>query len=235
MKVYIAICLLFVFSYVFAAETLFDLRSVTQPYPLEFDLFAETGDDPRVVWTVRWEKQDENFVIYNDSDDLDSMLVLASDGTPVKSVQWDASGQVTTEADYSGERVQLLYQDDGGEIENKSVRFRKTVYDMGALFYIVGGLDFSQPMGSNWEFEVFWPMRRDAVGMEAVYLSDERINLPVGSFDCHRVELGLSGLLGRIFDFRMNVWVDTATKRFVKYSQEFNGRETVIALNTWEN
>ena len=218
-----------------AAESLFDMRSVSQPYPLEFDLYAESGDDPRVVWTVRWEREGENYVVYNDSEDLDSMLVLTPDGTPVKNVQWDGSGEITTEAEYTEEQVRLRFRDDDGGMEDKTVRLRKIVYDMGSLFYIVGGLDFSSPVGTEWEFEVFWSVRRDTVGMKAAYISDESITLPAGRFDCHRVELGLDGLLGMIFDFRMNVWIDRTTKRFVKYSQEFNDQETVIALNTWEN
>ena len=142
------------------------------------------------------------------------MVLRKENLTPISITQRRRDGSVDWKILYSKDRVNFIYP---GPKRNKVQKVGENRYDVNPIVHIVRGFPFGKT--KKVKFDLVVPDRVLGVALEIE--GEERVTVPLGTFDTYRIRIGLTGIKGRVYTKKIRFWVEKASPhRLIRQEDE---------------
>lgn len=152
-----------------------------------------------------------------EASDLRPILIekMNSDSEPKFQIKYDS--EVEFYIKYTDDRVHFIYP---GSKRNKVEKIPEDRYDLNTILEVVRGFPFGQE-----KVKFTLVTSEHIVGAYIKIVDNERITVPAGTFDCYKLEGGISGLIGKILGKKFFFWVEkTYPYRVIKHTDSSGER-----------
>jgi hypothetical protein len=117
---------------------------------------------------------------------------------PILYRKTDKQGNMVEQIEYTSRQARVLIP--VGHID-KTIAIKPDTYDKASLFYLFRALPFDQP-GDKVYFSFIVINEKYAIHLVDMYvriMDQQQVQVPAGLFSCCKVELGVAGLIGKLF------------------------------------
>jgi hypothetical protein len=117
---------------------------------------------------------------------------------PILYCKTDKQGNIIEQVEYTPLQARIFIP--AGQID-KTIAIKLDTYDKASLFYLFRALPFSQP-GEKIHFSFIVITEKYTVRLVEMYVrvvDRQEVQTPAGPFPCYKVELGVAGLIGKLF------------------------------------
>lgn len=177
---------------------------------------VENGRFFRTVHTISRKKYKGREVYMVDTDTY-HMVLEASSLRPILIRKTNSDGEIESSIEYTGDRVHFIYP---GPKRNKVEEVPEDRYDLNTILEVVRGFPFEKE-----KVEFTLVTSEHIVGAYFEIISNERVTVPAGTFDCYKLKGGISGLIGKVFRKKFLFWVEKKhPHKVIKYKDSSGER-----------
>jgi hypothetical protein len=168
--------------------------------------------------------------VYIISTDTQEVIIRANNLTPISIKQSDKNtGELEFAIEYykQGDDYRARFINPGPE-RNEVKEVSEDSYDVNMILEAMRGYPLQEK-----EVKFTLVTADHVVGVYAKKKDDEKITIPLGTFDCHVIETGVSGLKGRIIRTKFYFWVEKAHPHRV-IQQKNSDEDMIVTLDQYE-
>ena len=167
--------------------------------------------------------------VYLIATDTQKLVIKAHDLRPILIEQRGNDQQLKFAVEYyknrSEHRVRFIYP---GPKRNVVKEIRADSYDVNTILEVIRGFPFKK------EKVKFILVTADhVVGVYAKIKSEQKVTIPLGTFDCYFIETGVSGLKGKVIKTKYLFWVEKEHPYRIIRQKDSKG-ETILTLVKYE-
>jgi len=152
------------------------------------------------------------------------MILEASDLRPISVKKANVNGELEFSIKYTDDRVHFIYP---CPKHNKVDKVPENRYDLNTILEVVRGFPFGQKEA---KFTLVTP--KHLINTYIKIVDNKQLTVPAGTFDCYKLEAGISGLLGKIFRTKFFFWVEKIPPyRLIKHTDSA-GERLITLVNS---